>query len=284
MYCPDTNINYTADATVHFLEEGKEYYINNKAYNNANISVETNGSLGTSGDQALLKAFEVATGSQRYTFTMNPLDGYVYIRNVDNGLYLGVENNSTSDGAFLKQYSLNSSSNGQQFKIVKSGDYVKLLPKTGGDTKGLASEPNIVRPRMIQQKTLSNGDMFLWEIREHVATVRIEVLLDEGFRNRYSNYQQQVQILMTPVINTFMNRFDIRVVYDITNYTSCADACPRPYDLLCDCVPNSDCNNSILSNMHHKNQYHLFQNLWLPAVFDNRVGMLDRSYRCRPTW
>lgn len=54
-------------------------------------------------------------------------EGVYYIKNVNSGLYLDVENGSAENGANIQQYTFNGST-AQQFKIVSVGDdYYKIL-------------------------------------------------------------------------------------------------------------------------------------------------------------
>jgi rhamnogalacturonan endolyase len=67
-------------------------------------------------------------------------EGVYYIKNVNSGLYLDVEDGSSSNGANIQQYSYNGST-AQQFKIVSAGDgYYNILTACSDYTQAVDVE------------------------------------------------------------------------------------------------------------------------------------------------
>ncbi len=167
--CLDTNITGTCTVNVHFLEEGKDYLLRN-ANSDLIMGVDDQTTVGS----YLWQEAGLYFDSQKFRFesvskTAGP---YLYIKNTNSGLYLGVENNSTAHDAAVKLYAKNTSASGQQFKITRtSGEKIQIMPKTGesGSPKRALSPKNgaLVNFNMVCQRNIDSINItHEWYIEE----------------------------------------------------------------------------------------------------------------------
>ena len=127
--CLDTNITGTCTVNVHFLEEGRDYFLHNEPYGYI-LGVDNQNSVGS----FVWREKIAYSDYQKFRFESVDSDSnpYLYIKNVGSNLYLGIENNSTAHDAAVKLYTKNINANGQKFKIVKASDNkFQIIPKTG---------------------------------------------------------------------------------------------------------------------------------------------------------
>ena len=167
--CLDTNITGTCTVNVHFLEEGKDYLLRN-----ANSDLIMGVDDQTASGSYLWQEKSAFFDSQKFSFesvskTAGP---YLYIKNTNSGLYLGVENNSTAHDAAVKLYAKNTGASGQQFKITRtSGEKIQIMPKTGesGSPKRVLSPKNgaLVNYNMVCQRNIDSSNItHEWYIEE----------------------------------------------------------------------------------------------------------------------
>ena len=167
--CLDTNITGTCTVNVHFLEEGKDYLLRN-----ANSDLIMGVDDQTASGSYLWQEKSAFFDSQKFSFesvskTAGP---YLYIKNTNSGLYLGVENNSTAHDAAVKLYAKNTGASGQQVKITRtSGEKIQIMPKTGesGSPKRVLSPKNgaLVNYNMVCQRNIDSSNItHEWYIEE----------------------------------------------------------------------------------------------------------------------
>ena len=188
MYCPDTNINYTADAAVHFLEEGKEYYVRNR---DSGMQLGVN-NQNTPGVSFVWQEDEDFIPSQQFVFeSVNKTTPYLYIKNVYSNLYLGVYDNSTEADQGLRLYNKDASADGQKFKITRTTDnYFKISPKTGEGADPdmvLAKSGALFNPNLIVQKNLENSSNHEWEVFTEFNAILLG-LMDEDGNDRHTYF------------------------------------------------------------------------------------------------
>ena len=167
--CLDTNITGTCTVNVHFLEGGKDYLLRN-ADSDLIMGVDDQ----TAANSYLWQEESAFFDSQKFRFELvsNTSGPYLYIKNTDSGLYLGVENNSTAHDAAVRLYAKNTSADGQKFKITRTtGEKIQIMPKTGesGSPQRVLSPKNgaLVNFNMVCQRNINSSNIaHEWYIEE----------------------------------------------------------------------------------------------------------------------
>ena len=235
MYCPDTNINYTADVQVHFLEEGKEYYVRNR---DSGMQLGVN-NQNTPGVSFVWQEDEEFIPSQQFVFeSVNKTTPYLYIKNVYSNLYLGVYDNSTAADQGLRLYNKDASADGQKFHVIRTTDnYFKISPKTGEGADPdmvLAPSGNMINTNLIMQKNIQNNSKHEWafgSVPEYTYNIGVSMFYDNAFRIRYGNdsdldTQQMINDMLDDVEATMMTLFGLKVHnLGCSSFTSVPDQC-----------------------------------------------------------
>lgn len=268
---------YVAECTVHVRLPNGRYFLQNKQ---TGYYADIKGPTMASGTTIHQWKYN-GNDSQKWIFT-HLGDGYYSIKsaNSSTSYYLGVINDSNGLNVDIVLRS-GSLTNGMKWKVetTASGAY-KLIPKTGeanGYILGTSTSDATNGAKLIQGAYVNNNSYRdEWYLDYVDPIVKLDLVYDFAFRNRYSDAASRVSEEITRLQEKFLTEFGIRIdCSSFSSFYSYADSyCSTTPDQACTHATNDECYNSgfdnngslILKTYHHKNVYNIMHHISHPDL------------------
>ena len=273
---PTVTVTYTPT-----IQDGT-YYIRNSA---TETYMKKGGT--TEGSSVLTDSFDV--DESKWIVTLQST-GYYTIKSASCDLYLGIAAGDSTGTSSVRLNDTTGRSSQWAILPMANGNYVLMANPVASNSNGVITRALGVTETdsEVGQYAETNGEddeeyYIEWQLIIPQYTVRVQVLADYAYENRYSNYTARINNVMQTAQEWYLSNFGIYLDYSTpTLFKSWGDECGTAYDVAC---THGSCTESTLETVnissngdivtfypegeyHHKNFMNIFARVPWPNIND----------------